>query len=86
MKNKEAGIGRIKILPPKPGTCPVCAAVHEKGTAHDTQSVYFKMRFFQKYGRFPMREDAFTEADTLLQEKHGQPGMDDVSGEGTGGK
>ena len=48
----------IRISAPGKGKCPVCAAVHGPGEAHDVTSLYYQVRFYRRNRRFPTREDA----------------------------
>jgi hypothetical protein len=55
---KEIGMDQVMILPPKPGTCPVCAVKHDPAWPHNRDSLYYQMRFQQQHGRFPNWADA----------------------------
>jgi len=48
----------IRISAPGKGKCPVCAAVHGPGEAHDANSLIYMVRFYRRKRRFPTREDA----------------------------
>ena len=48
----------IKVLPPRPGACRLCAARHAKDQPHERDSLLYQVRFYQKYRRFPTWEDA----------------------------
>jgi len=48
----------LAILPPEPGTCQVCACVHEPNEPHNKNSLYYQMKFHLDYGRWPTWEDA----------------------------
>ena len=61
-------IGGIKILPPVQGTCPMCAVPHDPGQPHDRYSLYYQVKFGQKFGRFPTWMDAMGHCDPLVQE------------------
>lgn len=50
--------GFAGLLPPKAGHCLMCAADHEPHLAHDAQSMFYQVRFKDKYGRFPTWADA----------------------------
>ena len=52
------GVDKIKILPPRPGACKICAGFHARNEPHDTDSLYYINRFYKKHGRFPTAEDA----------------------------
>ena len=58
MNIKEIGMDQVMILPPKPGTCPVCAVKHDPAWPHNRDSLYYLMRFQQQHGRFPNWADA----------------------------
>jgi hypothetical protein len=49
---------QVKILPPAPGKCPVCAGEHDAKMPHDKDSLYYQMKFRQAQGRFPTWADA----------------------------
>ncbi len=48
----------IRVLPPLPGACRVCAARHQPEEPHAWDSLYYQVRFYQTHRRFPTREDA----------------------------
>lgn len=48
----------IKVLPPLPGACRLCAARHSADQPHERDSLYYQVRFYQKFRRFPTWEDA----------------------------
>lgn len=48
----------IKVLPPLPGACRLCAARHAADQPHERDSLYYQVRFYQKFRRFPTWEDA----------------------------
>lgn len=50
----------IKIMPPGPGTCRVCAAMHAPGLPHDRDSLYYQNWFHKRNGRFPTWSDAMS--------------------------
>lgn len=58
MKVREFGIEHMRILPPGPGKCPICAADHPAEFSHNRDSLYYQMRFRQENGRFPTWKDA----------------------------
>lgn len=58
MKVREFGIEDVRILPPREGRCPVCAATHAPELPHNKDSLYYQMRFRQQHGRFPTWKDA----------------------------
>lgn len=46
------------LLPPKPGTCPICAVAHEPDQPHNAQSLYYQYRFRSVRDRWPTWADA----------------------------
>ena len=50
----------IKVLPPRPGVCRICAARHAKDQPHERDSLYYQAMFYRKYRRFPTWEDAMS--------------------------
>lgn len=48
----------MMLLPPKAGTCPICATVHEPAFPHNAQSLYYQYRFYGIRGRWPTWADA----------------------------
>ena len=57
------GSGNIKILPPLPGHCKICAAKHDPAQPHDRDSLIYQNRFYKKHRRFPTWEDAMSHCD-----------------------
>lgn len=55
---QKIGIEELRLLPPAPGKCPICAAEHEPELPHNKNSLYYQMRFRQQHGRFPDWRDA----------------------------
>lgn len=65
----------IRLLAPVPGSCPVCAGKHEADEPHAIESLYYRIKFRQKYGRTPTAEDAaahLQEAKRAIHRKHGE--------------
>ena len=52
---------RLIVSAPGIGKCPVCAVRHGKDQPHDIRSVYYIVRYRQKYGREPERKDAYVD-------------------------
>lgn len=46
------------FLAPGPGRCPVCAGTHDQEQPHNKDSFYYRMKFWQKHGRYPNWIDA----------------------------
>lgn len=51
-------IEEIKVVPPAPGSCPICATRHDPKEPHDRDSLYYQNCFRRKHKRFPTWEDA----------------------------
>ena len=54
------GIEEIKVVPPAPGACRICATKHDPKEPHDRDSLYYQNWFHRKYKRFPTWEDAMS--------------------------
>lgn len=48
----------MKLLPPGPGRCPVCASTHSPTDPHNATSLYYQYRFFATRQRWPTWADA----------------------------
>ena len=48
----------MMLIPPAPGTCPICAVNHKPELPHDWQSIYYHYRFYAVRGRWPTWADA----------------------------
>lgn len=57
----------IRISAPVPGTCPVCATVHDKHEPHDLNSLYYQNQFFKAHKRFPTWADALHHCDPMMK-------------------
>jgi hypothetical protein len=60
--------GAGMLLPPKPGTCNVCATKHEPELPHNRDSLYYQMAFQSEHGRWPTWADAMTHCSVQMQE------------------
>lgn len=49
---------KLMLLPPAPGTCPVCAHPHAASQPHNAESIYYQYRFKFLRGRWPTWADA----------------------------
>lgn len=67
-------IEEIKVIPPRPGCCRLCAARHRPEEPHDRDSLYYQNRFYKKYRRFPTWDDAMAhcteETKTAFRRQH----------------
>lgn len=52
------GMEEIRITAPGPGTCPICATIHDERDPHDRDSLYYQNRFYKAHKRFPSWLDA----------------------------
>lgn len=57
----------IKVLPPGPGTCRICATAHAPTDPHDRDSLYYQNRFRRKYRRFPTWGDAMAHCNAMTK-------------------
>lgn len=55
------------LLPPKPGTCPICATSHGPSEPHNAQSLYYQYRFYGVRGRWPTWADAMAHCDAKVK-------------------
>ncbi len=67
MDIKKIGTGSLRLMPPKPGTCPECGAIHAEFQPHNRDSVYYRVRFRQKHGRWPSYLDAMAHCPEDIQ-------------------
>lgn len=51
-------VEKIKVLPPRPGVCKLCAARHAADQPHERDSLYYQVKFYRRFRRFPTWEDA----------------------------
>jgi hypothetical protein len=56
------------LLPPKSGTCPICAVKHDSVKPHDAMSIYYQYRFYGIRGRWPTWADAVAHCDSAMQQ------------------
>lgn len=59
--------GQAMMLPPAKGCCMVCATRHDPKAAHNVQSMFYGMRFQDKYGRAPTWYDAVAHLEPEAQ-------------------
>jgi len=57
----------MMLLPPKPGTCPICATAHGPREPHNAQSLYYQYRFYGVRGRWPTWADAVAHCDARIK-------------------
>ena len=57
------------LMPPKSGTCPVCAMVHEPELPHNAESMYYLYRFYGLRGRWPTWADAAAHCTADVREQ-----------------
>lgn len=63
-------IEEIKVIPPKPGSCKICATMHNPGEPHDRDSLYYQNQFYKKHKRFPTWNDAMEHCDEAVREEY----------------
>lgn len=59
----------IRILPPRKGACPICAATHAPMLPHNRSSLYYQMRFMHEHGRLPTWEDAMEHCSDAMKDE-----------------
>lgn len=59
--------GSMKVLPPRPGLCQVCATKHEADWPHNQQSLYYQVAFWTEHGRYPTWRDAMQHCTAEMQ-------------------
>jgi hypothetical protein len=57
------------LLPPAPGTCPICAVNHRPEEPHNQQSLYYQYRFYGVRGRWPTWADAVAHCAPQMRER-----------------
>lgn len=62
-------IGGMKMLPPKPDVCQMCAVKHEPGQPHNQQSLYYQYAFYADNGRWPTWKDAMAHCSEEVKQK-----------------
>lgn len=55
---KGKHLGAFALMPAAPGTCPECAVAHDPKQPHNQQSLFYKYKFYNEYGRWPTWKDA----------------------------
>ncbi len=58
-----------QVLPPEPGKCRSCAVEHPNEIPHDATSAYYRVLFFNSYGRSPTWRDAMSHCCPELQKE-----------------
>lgn len=66
---RDYAVDGLRILPPRKGACPICAAMHEPMLPHNRNSLYYLMRFRQEHGRFPTWDDAMEHCSEAMKEQ-----------------
>ena len=69
MAEYEYDPNTFRLIPPTPGTCPICAFNHSKNEPHSPGSTYYIMRFFQSHGRRPTWKDAMAHCPQQIKEQ-----------------
>ena len=63
-------IQEIKVVPPVPGSCKICATKHDPSEPHDRDSLYYQNQFYKKHKRFPTWNDAMNHCSAAVQEEY----------------
>lgn len=66
---KMDNIEEVKIIPPVPGSCPICASRHDPEEPHNRDSLYYLNWFYKKNKRFPTWRDAMSHCNEATKEK-----------------
>lgn len=67
MKSATVKPLQMKLLPPPPGTCRICAVDHPPELPHNYQSLFYQVRFKMRYGRDPTWADAGAHCNEEMQ-------------------
>ena len=57
----------LKLLPPAPGKCPLCATEHDTTSAHNATSLFYHFRFLQQHKREATWSDAIAHLGPLTK-------------------
>jgi hypothetical protein len=57
----------LKLLPPAPNKCPLCATEHNANSAHNKTSLFYAVRFLQQHGREATWSDAIAHLGPLTK-------------------
>ena len=57
----------IRVVPPSPGSCPICATKHDPREPHDRDSLYYQNRFRRQHKRFPTWADAMAHCSDVTK-------------------
>lgn len=60
-------VEKVKLRAPIPGSCRICATVHDPSLPHDRDSLYYQMRFYQIHKRMPTWNDAMAHCSGTIQ-------------------
>ena len=63
----EVSFENMVILPPGPGKCKICAGAHDPAQPHNKDSLYYRMKFRQRHGRYPNWTDAIEHCTALAK-------------------
>lgn len=61
--------GKIRILPPKEGACPLCGELHERGEPHNKASLIYQSKFRREHGRCPTWADAMSHCSRTVKKR-----------------
>lgn len=60
-------VKNLKLLPPHPNKCQVCAVDHEPDMPHDATSLFYQMQFRGRFGRDGTWVDAMAHCTEEMQ-------------------
>ena len=69
-KKMNENMEEIKVVPPFPGSCPICATVHKPEEPHDRDSIYYQNLFRRKHKRFPTWTDAMSHCTETVKAEY----------------
>lgn len=60
----------IRIKPPGPHACRICATVHRPEYPHDRDSLYYQNWFYRRHKRFPTWFDAMAHCSEKIRAEY----------------
>jgi hypothetical protein len=67
MKIKEMPASSMRLLPPPPDKCQLCACDHPANYPHNQQSLFWQYKFYEMNGRWPTWHDAMAHCEPGLR-------------------
>lgn len=72
--SEQSSPKKMRLLPAEPGTCAMCATAHDEREPHNRWSLFYQMRFKQKYGRDATDADAIAHLSAEYRTRAYPPG------------